>query len=51
MTGWPRLVVAVPFVLGTVAGASADEADVVFRFQDPAIVESSGLVVQRRASS
>ena len=39
------LVVAVPFLLGT-AAASADGGDVVFRFEDPAIVESSGLVVQ-----
>ncbi len=38
--------VAVPFLIGTVAVASSDEPEVVFRFQDPAIVESSGLVAQ-----
>lgn len=38
------LLVAVPFVLGTVTAAAAD-GDIVFRFQDPAVVESSGLVV------
>lgn len=38
--------VAVPFLLGTFAVASAGDSDVVFRFQDPEIVESSGLVVQ-----
>ncbi len=37
--------VVVPFALGA-AAAPADDGDVVFRFQDPAIVESSGLVVQ-----
>jgi hypothetical protein len=37
--------VAVPFVIGTMS-ASAAGGDVVFRFQDPAIVEASGLVVQ-----
>lgn len=37
--------VAAPFVLGTFA-AAADDPDVVFRFQDPQVVESSGLVVQ-----
>jgi hypothetical protein len=36
--------VAVPFVVGTLS-AAADEGDVAFRFRDPAIVESSGLVV------
>lgn len=41
------LAVAVPFVLGTVAVVSSDEGVVVFRFQDPAIVESSGLVAQQ----
>lgn len=49
MTVFDRLAavaVAVPFLLGTVAVASSDERDVVFRFQDPAIVESSGLVAQ-----
>ena len=40
------LAVAVPFLLGTVAAAPSDEGQVVFRFEDPAIVESSGLVVQ-----
>jgi hypothetical protein len=38
------LVVAVPFVLGTLA-APTSERDVVFRFQDPEIVEASGLAV------
>jgi hypothetical protein len=38
--------VAVPFVIGTMS-ASAAGGNVVFRFQDPAIVEASGLVVQR----
>ena len=37
--------VAVPFGLGLSAGATSDGPDPVFRFQDPAIVESSGLVV------
>lgn len=49
MTVFDRLAaaaVAVPFLLGTVAVASPDERAVVFRFQDPAIVESSGLVVR-----
>jgi hypothetical protein len=36
----------VPFLVGTLAVASSGESDVVFRFQDPEIVESSGLVVQ-----
>lgn len=36
--------VAAPFLLGAAAGVPGDE-DVVFRFEDPAIVESSGLVV------
>lgn len=42
------VVVAVPFLLGTVtAGPSGSTGpDVVFRFEDVAIVESSGLVVQ-----
>ena len=35
--------------IGAALPAPADGGDVVFRFQDPAIVESSGLVVQRRA--
>jgi hypothetical protein len=39
------VVVVVPFGLGLSAGATADGPDPVFRFQDPAIVESSGLVV------
>jgi len=38
--------VAVPFLMGTVAAGSPVEGDVVFRFEDPAIVESSGLVAQ-----
>ncbi len=37
--------VAVPFGLGLTAGATADGDDPVFRFEDGAIVESSGLVV------
>ena len=37
--------IVVPFVIGTVS-ASADDGDEVFRFQDPEIVEASGLVVQ-----
>ncbi|CAB4689300.1 MAG: hypothetical protein F2667_01635 [Actinobacteria bacterium] len=37
-------VVAVPFVLG-LSSAPADSGSEVFSFQDPAIVESSGLVV------
>lgn len=40
------LAVAVPFLIGTLAVASSGDSDVVFRFQDPDIVESSGLVVQ-----
>jgi hypothetical protein len=41
------VVVATPFAIGTaVAGAGADRPQVVFRFQDPQIVESSGLVVR-----
>lgn len=41
-------VVALPFLLGAATGAADPAADgsVVFRFEDPAIVESSGLVVQ-----
>jgi hypothetical protein len=39
------LVVAAPFVLG-VAGASGTPGTQVFRFEDPAVVESSALVVQ-----
>jgi hypothetical protein len=38
--------VVLPFLLGA-AAAPGHGPDVVFRFQDPAIVESSGLVVQR----
>jgi hypothetical protein len=38
-------VVVVPFGLGLSAGATTDDPEPVFRFQDPAIVESSGLVV------
>ncbi len=37
--------VAVPFGLGATAAVEADNSDEVFRFEDPAIVESSGLVV------
>lgn len=40
------LAVAVPFLLGAAAAPAADDPDVAFRFRDPAIVESSGLVVQ-----
>ena len=39
-------VVVLPFLLGTAAAPPQDEGRVVFRFQDPAIVEASGLVVQ-----
>jgi len=39
------VVVVVPFGLGLSAGATADDPDPVFRFQDRAIVESSGLAV------
>jgi hypothetical protein len=39
-------VVLLPFLVATAAGAGADEPNPVFRFQDPAIVEASGLVVQ-----
>ena len=38
--------VVLPFILGTAAAPPSDEGRVVFRFQDPAIVEASGLVVQ-----
>ena len=38
--------VVLPFLLGTMAGTTPDEGRVVFRFQDPDIVEASGLVVQ-----
>jgi hypothetical protein len=38
--------VTLPFLLGTAAATPADEGQVVFRFEDPAIVEASGLVVQ-----
>lgn len=39
------VVIAVPFGLALTAGAGTDEPEPVFRFEDPAIVESSGLVV------
>ena len=39
------LVAVVPFVIGTVAGAALPPRDVELTFTDPAIVESSGLVV------
>jgi hypothetical protein len=42
---WAGLAVAAPFVLG-VASASGTPATQVFRFADPAIIESSALVVQ-----
>ncbi len=35
---------AIPFVIGTAVGFSPESGDEVFAFQDPAIVESSGLV-------
>lgn len=38
------LLVAAPFVLGLTSGASPDQAHPIFRFQDRAITESSGLV-------
>ena len=38
--------VVLPFLLGTAAAPPPDEGRVVFRFQDPAIVEASGLVAQ-----
>lgn len=38
------LFVAAPFVLGMTSGTSTDHAHPVFRFQDRAITESSGLV-------
>lgn len=38
--------VVLPFILGTAAAPPSDEGRVVFRFQDPDIVEASGLVVQ-----
>ncbi|HET8959184.1 hypothetical protein [Nocardioides sp.] len=38
--------VALPFLIGTAAAAPPDGDQVVFRFQDPEIVEASGLVVQ-----
>jgi hypothetical protein len=38
--------VVLPFLLGTAAASPTDEGREVFRFQDPAIVEASGLVVQ-----
>jgi hypothetical protein len=39
-------VVALPFLVGTAAASPADEGREVLRFQDPAIVEASGLVVE-----
>jgi hypothetical protein len=42
---WAVAAVALPFVLGAAAAPSAAR-EVAFRFQDPAIVESSGLVAQ-----
>ena len=39
------VVVVVPFGLGLSAGATVDDPAAVFRFKDPAIVESSGLAV------
>jgi hypothetical protein len=43
--GLTALVVALPFGLGVAAGPADDESRPVFRFQDPAIVESSGLAI------
>jgi hypothetical protein len=37
---------ALPFLFGAAAASPSDEGREVFRFQDPAIVEASGLVVQ-----
>jgi hypothetical protein len=39
-------VVALPFLVGAAAAPPRDQGREVFRFQDPAIVEASGLVVQ-----
>lgn len=39
-------VVVLPFLAGAVAAPAPDQGRTVFRFQDPAIVEASGLVVQ-----
>jgi len=38
--------VALPFLVGTAAAPPAEEGRTLFRFQDPAIVEASGLVVE-----
>jgi hypothetical protein len=38
-------VVALPFLLGAASGDSGPDAEVVLRFTDPDVVESSGLVV------
>ena len=38
--------VALPFLLGAAAAPPGDQGREVFRFQDPAIVEASGLVIQ-----
>ncbi len=40
------LLAVVPFTLGLAAAPAAPAGDVVFRFQDPEIVEASGLVAQ-----
>jgi hypothetical protein len=39
------VVSAVPFVIGSLSGAPSPKGSVEFSFEDPAIVESSGLVV------
>jgi hypothetical protein len=39
-------IIVVPFALGLSAGAAPDRGEVAFSFQDPEVVESSGLVVQ-----
>ncbi len=42
---WVSLVVAAPFVLALASGPATEKVDPLFRFQDRAISESSGLVV------
>jgi hypothetical protein len=39
-------IIVVPFALGLSAGAAPERGEVAFSFQDPEIVESSGLVVE-----
>ena len=38
------VLLAIPFVIGTAVGISAEHGEEVLAFQDPAVVESSGLV-------